>query len=81
MDRISSEKEYMAVFMLTLELTLAKRRGVAGNEDELGFSGSQLLQGGLVSHVDWCAVSPCSWSWTSQVRYLCRTSSQAPGAS
>lgn len=36
----------------TLKLTLAERRGVASNDDELGLSRSEGLEGGLVSKGD-----------------------------
>jgi hypothetical protein len=34
---------------IVLELTLAERRGVASNDDELGLSGAEGLEGRLVS--------------------------------
>lgn len=37
---------------LTLELTLAERGGVASNDDKLGLSRSEGLEGGLVSKGD-----------------------------
>jgi len=38
--------------MLTLELRLPQRRGVSGNDDELGLSGAQALEGRLVAEGD-----------------------------
>jgi hypothetical protein len=38
---------------VVLELTLAERRGVASNDDELGLSGSEGLEGRFVSKSDW----------------------------
>ena len=38
---------------IVLELTLAERRGVAGNDDQLGLSRSERLEGALVSKGDW----------------------------
>ncbi len=38
---------------VVLELTLAERRGVASNDDELGLSGAEGLKCGLVSESDW----------------------------
>lgn len=35
---------------LTLELGLAQRRAVSGNQDELGLAGAKRLQRGLRSH-------------------------------
>lgn len=37
---------------VVLELRLAKRRGISGDDDELGLSGSQRLKGALVSKGD-----------------------------
>jgi hypothetical protein len=37
---------------VVLELTLAERRGVASNDDELGLSGSEGLEGRFVSKSD-----------------------------
>jgi len=37
---------------LTLELALAQRWGVAGDDDKLGFAGSERLEGGLVAKGD-----------------------------
>jgi hypothetical protein len=37
---------------VVLELTLAERRGVASNDDELGLSGAEGLEGRLVSKSD-----------------------------
>jgi hypothetical protein len=37
---------------VVLELTLAERRGVASNNDELGLSGSKGLEGRFVSEGD-----------------------------
>ena len=38
---------------VVLELTLAERRGVSGNDDELGLSGSKSLEGRFVSQGDY----------------------------
>jgi hypothetical protein len=38
---------------VVLELTLAERRGVSGDDDELGLSGSKGLEGRFVSEGDW----------------------------
>lgn len=38
--------------ILTLELRLPERRGVAGNDDELGLARAQRLEGGLVAESD-----------------------------
>lgn len=37
---------------VVLELRLAQRRGVAGNQDQLGLAGAKGLQGRLVAHGD-----------------------------
>lgn len=37
---------------VVLELRLAERRGVAGNDDELGLAGAEGLEGGLVTKSD-----------------------------
>jgi hypothetical protein len=37
---------------VVLELRLAERRGVAGNDDELGLAGAEGLKGGLVTKSD-----------------------------
>jgi hypothetical protein len=37
---------------VVLKLTLAERRGVASNDDELGLSRAESLKGGLVSEGD-----------------------------
>jgi hypothetical protein len=37
---------------VVLELTLAERRGVASNDDELGLAGAEGLEGGLVTQGD-----------------------------
>ena len=37
---------------VVLELTLAERRGVASNDDELRISGSESLEGRLVAQCD-----------------------------
>jgi hypothetical protein len=37
---------------VVLELTLAERRSVASNDDELGLAGSEALEGRLVSKSD-----------------------------
>jgi hypothetical protein len=34
---------------VVLELRLAQRRGVSGDDDELGLAGAQTLEGGLVT--------------------------------
>lgn len=41
-----------AVVSRTLELGLAKRRGVAGDDDELGLARAQRLEGRLVAKSD-----------------------------
>lgn len=71
---------------VVLELTLSERRGVASNDDELGLSRSEGLEGRLVSQGD-CEVS-MSVNCTCEnnfcipgITYLYQTSSQAPGAS
>jgi len=38
---------------VVLELTLAERRSVGSNEDQLGLAGTQGLDGGLVAESDW----------------------------
>jgi hypothetical protein len=38
--------------LLTLELRLPQRRGVSGDDDELGLASSQALEGGLVAEGD-----------------------------
>ena len=38
---------------VVLELTLAKRRGVSGDDDELGLSGSKSFEGRFVSEGNW----------------------------
>jgi hypothetical protein len=49
---------------LTLELRLAERRGVAGDDDELGLARAESLEGRLVSKCDltglWKSVRICS---------------------
>jgi hypothetical protein len=40
---------------VVLELTLAERRSVGSNEDQLGLAGTQGLDGGLVAEGDWRA--------------------------
>lgn len=66
---------------VVLELRLAERRGVAGNDDELGLSRSQALQRRLVSEGD----PRESISIRSRVSgaggLTFHSSSQAPGAS
>ena len=37
---------------VVLKLRLAERRGVAGNDDELGLAGAEGLEGGLVTKSD-----------------------------
>jgi hypothetical protein len=37
---------------VVLELTLAQRRGIASNDDELGLSGAEGLEGRFVSKSD-----------------------------
>jgi hypothetical protein len=38
---------------VVLEFTLSERRGVASNNDELGLSGSEGLEGRFISEDDW----------------------------
>lgn len=38
---------------VVLELTLAERRSVASDDDQLGLAGSEALEGGLVAKSDW----------------------------
>ena len=53
---------------VVLELTLAERRGVASNDDELGLAGAEGLEGGLVTQSD---LAGLFWGdllvWTSSV--------------
>lgn len=65
---------------VVLELRLAERGSVAGNDDKLGLAGAQALEGGLVAEGDPTAVSILRFSWCCAARTF-RTSSQAPGAS
>lgn len=44
---------------VVLELRLAERRGVASNDDELGLSAAERLEGGLVAEDDWWKVLVC----------------------
>jgi hypothetical protein len=55
---------------VVLELRLAERRGVAGNDDELGLAGAEGLEGGLVTKsdlaglfLDVLAVMFGAWCW------------------
>jgi hypothetical protein len=48
---------------VVLELRLAERGSVAGNDDKLGLAGAQALEGGLVTESDPAAVSVPRVPW------------------
>ena len=66
---------------VVLELALAKRRGISGNDDELGLSGSKGLEGRFISECDWKLKLAIDGLNMSASLYLYQTSSQAQGAS
>jgi hypothetical protein len=52
---------------VVLELTLAERRGVAGDDDELGLAGAEGLQGGLVAQSDLAGLCVCVRMYATKV--------------
>lgn len=65
---------------VVLELRLAERGSVAGNDDKLGLARAEALEGGLVTEGDPIKVS-MSLIFAVLGPRTFRTSSQAPGAS
>ena len=53
---------------VVLELRLAERGSVAGNDDKLGLAGAQALEGGLVTEGDPTAVSILRIPWCCTAR-------------
>jgi hypothetical protein len=56
---------------VVLELRLAERGGVAGDDDELGLAGAEGLEGGLVTKSD---LSGLFWRFVSMGAVWCRNS-------
>ena len=59
---------------VVLELRLPQRRGVASNDDELGLSRAEALEGGLVSESDPAKVSDGAHGEGARCQRTCQTS-------